>query len=63
MGKKVSKELKKLDNEKIKDFIELESEKQKFIMEIKKVKKEDIIPQQPKKLSLWMRIKKVLMGL
>jgi hypothetical protein len=57
------KELEKLDKEKIKDFIELESEKQKFIEEIKKSKKEDIIPQPPKKLSLWNRIKKVLMGL
>jgi hypothetical protein len=63
MAKKVLKELEKLDKEKIKDFIELESEKQKFIEEIKKSKKEDIIPQPPKKLSLWNRIKKVLMGL
>lgn len=63
MGKKVLKELEKLNKEKVKDFIELESEKQKLIKEIKQVKKEDIIPQSPKKISLWNRIKKVLMGL
>jgi hypothetical protein len=63
MGKKVSKELEKLNKEKVKDFIELESEKEKFIKEITKYKKEDIIPKPPKKLTLWERIKKVLMGL
>jgi hypothetical protein len=63
MAKKVLKELEKLNKEKIKDFMELESEKEKIIKEIKKFKKEDIIPQPPKKLSLWNRIKKVLMGL
>jgi hypothetical protein len=36
----------------------------KFLNEIKKFKKEDIIPQKEKqvKLTLWKRIKKVLMG-
>ena len=63
MAKKVSKQLKKLENEKIKDFVELESEKEKFIKEITKFKKEDILPKQPKKLTLWQRVKKVLMGL
>lgn len=63
MAKKVLKELEKLNREKIKDFKELESEKEKIINEIKKFKKEDIIPQPLKKLTLWNRIKKVLMGL
>ncbi len=63
MGKKVSKELEKLNKKKIKDFIDLETEKEKFIKEITKHKKEDIIPKPPKKLTLWERIKKVLMGL
>jgi hypothetical protein len=57
------KELEKLNKEKVKNFIDLESEKEKFIKEITQIKKEDIIPKPPKKLSLWNRIKKVLMGL
>lgn len=63
MAKKVLKELEKLNKEKVKNFIDLESEKEKFIKEITQIKKEDIIPKPPKKLSLWNRIKKVLMGL
>lgn len=63
MGKKVSKELEKLNKEQIKSFIDLENEKEKFINEITKFKKEDILPKPPKKLTLWERLKKVLMGL
>jgi hypothetical protein len=63
MAKKVLKELEKLNKEKVKNFIDLESEKENFIKEITQIKKEDIIPKPPKKLSLWNRIKKVLMGL
>ena len=53
-----------LKNEVKKDQIQLESEKLKFLDEIKKHKKEDIVPvvKVSKKLSLWERIKKVLMG-
>jgi hypothetical protein len=42
----------------------LETEKLSFIDEIKKMKKEDILPKNPEneKLSLWKRIKKVLLG-
>lgn len=56
------KVLESLEKEKIKDRLELESQKKEFIKTIKKVNKEDILPKKPKKLSLWMRIKKVLMG-
>jgi hypothetical protein len=63
MVKKVSKELEKLNKEQIKSFIDLETEKEKFINEITKFKKEDILPKPPKKLTLWQRLKKVLMGL
>lgn len=49
-------------NELNKDELELQREKLKFINEIKKYKKEDILPPKPKKLTLWDRIKKVLMG-
>jgi len=37
-------------------------QKLETIKEIKKYKKEDILPQKPKKLTIWQRIKKVLMG-
>lgn len=50
----LSKELKK-------DKTELEINKKKFIQEIKKFKKEDLI-KVPKKLSLWQRIKVMILG-
>ncbi len=55
------KELDWLKNEIEKDKIELEKEKKEFINSIKNAKKEDII-QKEDKLTLWKRIKKVLMG-
>lgn len=51
-----------LEKEIIKDEIQINREKLEFIKEIKKYKKEDILPQKPKKLTIWQRIKKVLMG-
>lgn len=51
-----------LVNEIKKDEQQTNLEKLKFINEIKKLKKEDILPQKPKKLTIWQRIKKVLMG-
>lgn len=51
-----------LEKEIIKDEIQTNREKLEFIKEIKKYKKEDILPQKPKKLTIWQRIKKVLMG-
>ena len=46
-------------NEIKKDKETLEKEKNKFIQEIKGMKKDEIIPK-PKKQSLWKRIKTVL---
>jgi hypothetical protein len=57
-----SKQLDWLEKERNKDKNELENEKSKFIQEIKKLKKEEIIPVPLKKLTLWQRIKKVLMS-
>jgi hypothetical protein len=51
-----------LKNEIIKDKIILDQEKVKLIDNIKKLKKEDILPKPPEKLTLWQKIKKVLMG-
>ena len=43
--------------------INLDNEKSRLINDIAKIKKEDILPKQiiPEKLTLWMRIKKVMM--
>ena len=49
-----------LQNEVKKDKEELEREKLNFIENIKKIKKEDILKKETKKLTLWRRILKVL---
>jgi hypothetical protein len=51
-------------NEAEKDRRDLEISKLKFLEDIKKYKKEDIIPKGKvdQKLTLWTKIKKVLMG-
>jgi hypothetical protein len=69
MTKKIQTKTEKLKNwydlEIEKDKLEIEQEKLKFIEEIKKNKKEDILPQKPEieKLSLWKRMKKVILGI
>lgn len=62
MMKNKSTQLDWLEKEILKDKNELENEKFKLIQEIKKLKKEEILPVVPKKLTLWQRIKKVLMS-
>jgi hypothetical protein len=52
-----------LNSEIEKDQVDLNNEKNRFINQIKKIKKEDIIPVQKEiKLTIWQKIKKVLMG-
>jgi hypothetical protein len=51
-----------LNKEVIKDRLELDREKLDLIKNIKQLKKENILPKKPEKLTLWNRIKKVLMG-
>lgn len=65
MMKKNSDQLKWLETQMKKDEQELEREKKEFINNLKKLKKEDILPkiEEPKKLTLWQKIKRVLMGL
>jgi|LakMenEpi03Aug12_release.lakeMendotaPanAssembly.Ray.scaffolds.fasta_scaffold3881396_2 hypothetical protein len=48
-------------NETEKDKLNLENEKNNFIEEIKKLKKEDLLPKE-EKLNIWQRIKKTLVG-
>ena len=50
-----------LQNETEKDKLNLENEKNNFIEEIKKLKKEDLLPKE-EKLNIWQRIKKTLVG-
>lgn len=50
-----------LTREKTKDDKGLELDKKKIIQEIRKLQKTDLI-QLPKKLSLWQRIKIILLG-
>jgi hypothetical protein len=54
-----SKQLQWLQSEIEKDKRDIENEKLKFIQQIKKIKKEDVVP---KKLSLWKRILRLFMG-
>lgn len=63
--KKKSDQLKWLETQIKKDNQELENEKLNLIRNIKKLKKEDILPkvETPKKLTLWQKIKRVLLGL
>jgi hypothetical protein len=65
MKKKALKELELLGNDIINTSKQLEKEKNKIIGELRGLTKEDIIPkppEPPKKLTLWQRLKKVLMG-
>jgi hypothetical protein len=50
-----------LNSEKNKDNRELEREKKILIQQIKKFKKEDFFPK-PKKLTLWQKIKILILG-
>jgi hypothetical protein len=60
--KKKSEQLVWLQTQIDKDNKDLDRDKLSFISEIKKHKKEDILPQKPKKISLWKRILKALLG-
>jgi hypothetical protein len=50
-----------LEKEKTKDKVELDSNKKKFINEIRKLKKEELI-KTPQKISLWKRILIMIWG-
>ena len=61
---KKEQQLEWLKNEIEKDTIELENEKKRFIDQIKNFKKEEIVKTKEKsKITIWSRIKKVLMNL
>ena len=56
--------LKWLQNEQKKDELEVKSNKQKIINELKSIKKEDMFKKEQEivKLTLWQRIKITLLG-
>jgi hypothetical protein len=58
---KLESEIDWLKNEIEKDSQDLNFEKNNFINKIKELKKEDILPKKPKKLTLWEKLKKILM--
>lgn len=62
MKNQLEHQLKWLEKEVKKDQIEVDREKENFIKQIKNMKKDEILPVKPKKITLWQRIKKVLMG-
>jgi uncharacterized protein YacL (UPF0231 family) len=63
-NQKIKKVLDWYQNEVQKDSAELESQKKKFIQNLKKTSKEKVFEEfNPKKYTLWQRIKKVLMGI
>jgi hypothetical protein len=61
MSQRQEKILQWLNSEKAKDEKELQREKDVLIRKIKKLKKEDLFPQ-PKKLTLWQKIKILILG-
>lgn len=50
-----------LNSEKNKDQKDLDHNKNKFISDLKKIKKEELF-KQPKKLSIWRKIKIMILG-
>jgi hypothetical protein len=50
-----------LESEKLKDNKEIENTKKKYIEELRKIKKEELFTI-PKKLTLWQKIKILILG-
>jgi hypothetical protein len=63
MSQKTEKILNWYQKEIEKDKIETDRKKVEFANKLKKLKKEEIFEDKFKKLTLWQRIKKVLMGI
>ena len=61
MSQRTEKILNWLNSEKKKDQQQLENEKKFFIQQIKKLNKDDLFPK-PKKLTLWQKIKILILG-
>lgn len=63
MSQKTEKILNWYQKEINKDKIETDRKKIEFANKLKKIKKEEIFEEKFKKLTLWQKIKKVLMGI
>ena len=53
--------LRTMESEERKDENRVQQVKKNYIEEIKKIKKEDLFPK-PKKVSLWQKIKTIILG-
>lgn len=62
MNKNNTKNLMWLEKEKIKDDVRLMNDKDKLINQIKQLGKDNILPKPPKKITLWEKIKRILLG-
>lgn len=62
MNKNNTKNLMWLEKEKIKDDVRLMNDKDKLINQIKQLGKDNILPKPPKKITLWQKIKRILLG-
>lgn len=51
-----------LEKEKIKDDLQLENEKKRIIEQLKNMGKENILPKPPQKITLWQKIKRIILG-
>ena len=61
MEHKMDRYLNWLTKEQVKDQKDLNREKQLLIQQIKKIDKKNLFPEKPK-LTLWQKLKRVLMG-
>lgn len=61
MNRGISTMLSQLEKERKKDMVELDAQKKIFADKIKKMKKSDIV-QVPKKMTLWQKIKILILG-
>lgn len=57
--KNLQKGLEWLNKEVKKDELELSKERENFIQEIKKIKRDDLFPK-PEKISIWTRLRRVM---
>lgn len=57
--KHLQKGLEWLNKEVKKDELELSKERENFIQEIKKIKRDDLFPK-PEKISIWTRLRRVM---
>ena len=61
MNKGITRMMSQLENERKKNMVELDAQKKIFADKIRKMKKSDIV-EIPKKMTLWQKIKILILG-